>query len=58
MNGSTAAVYLVVAVAFGFGTMKLATNKGRAGVEGFLLGFFLGLIGLIIEAVLPKRQTI
>lgn len=49
-------VYLVIWLAFGFGTMRLATSKGRSALEGALLGFLLGLIGLIIELVLPKKH--
>jgi hypothetical protein len=56
VNGVGVIVYLIIWLAFGFGTMKLATSKGRHAVEGLLLGLLLGLIGLIIELVLPKKN--
>jgi uncharacterized membrane protein YeaQ/YmgE (transglycosylase-associated protein family) len=35
----------------------IAQNKGRSPGGYFLLGFFLGLIGIIITAVIPSRVS-
>jgi hypothetical protein len=35
----------------------IAHQKGREGAEGFAFGFFLSVIGLIIEAVLPGKKV-
>jgi hypothetical protein len=48
-------VLLVIWLALILGTMKLAKSKGRSAGEGVALGLLFGLIGLIIEALLPKR---
>jgi hypothetical protein len=63
-NGAAAgaAVILIViflttvgaAVGFGFGTKAIMENRGRSGGWGFVMGFFLGLIGLIIALCLGK----
>lgn len=37
-------------------TCYLADRKGRNLVEGILLGFLLGLIGLTIEIFLPSHS--
>ena len=34
----------------------ISERKGRPHLEGFLLGFFFGLIGIIITLVIPKRK--
>lgn len=49
-------IYLLVGLAFGFGGFKLAENKGQNPVVGGLLGFFCGIIGLIIILILPKKN--
>ena len=41
--------------AFGFLGKYIAELKGRNPMEGFLLGIFLGLLGVLIEALLPRR---
>lgn len=50
-------VYLLLGfgtlLGFGFGTRALMRSKGRSGAGGFCLGFFLGVIGLLIAALLP-----
>jgi type VI protein secretion system component VasK len=38
-------------------TALIANAKGRSITEGVLLGLFLGLIGLVIEACLPSRHA-
>ncbi len=48
---------LVYGVIFGFVSMKISENKGRSPNEGFWLGFFLGIIGLIIVALLPANEA-
>jgi hypothetical protein len=37
--------------------VRIADSKGRSGKEGFLLGFFLSVVGIIIEAVLPRAEV-
>ena len=34
----------------------IAIQKGRSKTEGFLLGFFLSLFGILIEALLPSQN--
>ena len=46
-----------IIVAFGFLGKYIAELKGRNPMEGFLLGIFLGLLGVLIEAVLPRKQV-
>lgn len=41
-------VGLIFGVIFGFIGKKISVDKGRSPGEGFALGFFLGVIGLII----------
>ncbi len=52
-------VSLGIAVGLGFVGRNIMLKKGRSGGGGFALGFFLGIIGLIICAVMsesPERQ--
>lgn len=35
----------------------ISEKKGRRHTEGFLLGFFFGLIGIVIALILPKQQA-
>lgn len=46
---------LAVSVVVGAIGAYLAETKGRPHLEGFLFGFFLGLIGILIIFILPKR---
>lgn len=46
------AVSFLVAVGCGFGARALMRNKGRSGARGFCLGFFMGVIGVLIAALL------
>jgi hypothetical protein len=48
---AVAVILLPVCAGVGFG---IARWKRRAGFEGFLLGLFLGPLGLLIEAFLPR----
>ncbi len=34
----------------------ISERKGRRHLEGFLLGFFFGLIGILIAFFLPKKK--
>jgi len=36
----------------------VATQKKRPPLEGWLVGFFLGLLGVLIEACLPTRTKV
>jgi len=47
--------YLPIAIICGIAGSAIAYSKGRAHLEGFSLGFFLGPIGLIIAVFLPRR---
>jgi len=48
-------VLLVIWLALVLGTMRLAKSKGRSVGEGAALALLFGLIGLIIEALLPRK---
>lgn len=48
---------LAVLVGCGFGARAILLGKGRSGGAGFCLGFFLGLIGVIIAAVLQPSPS-
>jgi len=46
-------IFLIgVAIACGYGARAIMVGKGRSGFSGFVLGFFLGLIGVLIAALL------
>jgi hypothetical protein len=47
-----------VAVGCGFGARALMRSKGRSGAAGFCMGFFLGLVGVIVAAVLPATPEV
>ena len=49
-------IYLLISLFFGFLTKRLSVKKGRKGKEGFLLGFLLPLLGMIIEYLLPSKN--
>ena len=50
-------VYLVSGLFFGFFSKNISEDKGRSPTEGFLIGFFLGVIGIIIVALLPANEA-
>jgi len=55
----TVSIWIVVAVfwmAFGVGSAVIANSKGRNPAGYFFLGFFLGIIGLIITIVMPPLR--
>ncbi len=52
-------ISLGITIGIGFIGRSIMVKKGRSGGAGFALGFFLGLLGLIICAVMgesPERQ--
>lgn len=49
-------VWLVVGIAVAVICARIASNKGRGPVGYALLGFFLPLIGLIVVAVVSKKN--
>ena len=40
-------ITLIIALIFGFIVMKMAENRGRNKVLGFVLGFFFGILAVI-----------
>ena len=48
-------VYLAIGVLLGAAGSYIAERRGRSHVEGFILGFLFGVIGLLIESFLPKK---
>ncbi len=46
-------IWLIVGGVLGCVGAWVAAQKNRPGGEGFMLGFFLGPLGLILEALLP-----
>ena len=52
---------IIISVVAGFITgyigMYVAKEKNRSGSEGFWFGFLLSLIGVIIVALLPTKET-
>ena len=49
--------WLVMGIICAFIGGNISTSKGRTYGEGFAFGFFLGIIGLITVAVLPKNEN-
>lgn len=49
-----AAAYLGIC---SFAGRKVAVTRNRGAAEGFLLGFWLGPFGVLIEALLPALPT-
>jgi hypothetical protein len=47
---------LLVMLGFGVGSGMLADRKGYNFVLFAIIGLFLGIIGLLIAAVLPKKK--
>lgn len=54
MNIYTAIALGVVTGAIG---AYIAEQKNRPHIQGFLLGFFFGLIGILISLLLSKREA-
>jgi hypothetical protein len=53
----TIVVLLVMCVCCTFISTYIAKRKGRSAWEGALLGAFLGILGLVIEAIMPDQKT-
>ena len=50
-------IYLVIgALIMGFIGIYVSDQKNRSGWEGFLFGFFLSIVGVIIVALLPTIE--
>ncbi len=47
---------LLVMLGFGFGSGAIADRKGYNFVLFAIIGLFLGIIGLLIALVLPKKK--
>ena len=58
MDASFAVVLFVLAVTIGVtvGTGYIADRKGRSFLAWAAVGFFLGVIGLLIAAVVPAKK--
>lgn len=56
MDGSTVLIWLVVLAALGAGGAAIMDSKGRSAGVGFALGFFLGIIGVVICACMSKSM--
>lgn len=53
-------LWALFGIAFGFGGRSIMRSKGRSGAAGFALGFFLGVVGLLIAALLsatPENEA-
>ena len=50
-------VYLALGVLLGALGSYIAERRGRSHLEGFILGFLFGVIGLLIESFLPKKNN-
>ncbi len=48
------AVYIAI---FGGGSAFIANRKGLNGYLGFILGAFLGIIGLVIVLIIPGKKA-
>jgi uncharacterized membrane protein YeaQ/YmgE (transglycosylase-associated protein family) len=49
-------IWAVFGGLFGWWGSSLSSNKARGGTIGFLLGFFLGLLGILIVALIPTNK--
>ena len=49
-------LYLAIGVLLGACGSFIAEKRGRSQTEGFVLGFLFGIIGLLIEVFLPKKN--
>lgn len=53
----TTSIFLIAGVVCGGIGSWVAYQCGRNRIEGFVLGFVLGPIGILLEAMLPKRDA-
>lgn len=56
MDAWGALVVLILLVGIGAASSRVMASKGRSEMVGFALGFFLGLIGLVICACMSKTM--
>tara|TARA_B110000967_G_C18658295_1_gene446862 strand:+ start:83 stop:472 length:390 start_codon:yes stop_codon:yes gene_type:complete len=49
-------VYLPIGIFCGLSSKNLSIKKGRSGKEGFILGFILSLLGIMIIYFLPTKN--
>lgn|GEM_PF-7064156 len=58
MNGLRLVLALVVVSAIVYAVLGswIAVQNGRRKIEGGILGFLLGPIGVLVEALLPSRR--
>jgi hypothetical protein len=49
-------IIFIPAILFGLLGRYVAKQKGRESVEGFLFGFFLSILGIIIVLLLPTKK--
>lgn len=47
---------IIIILAFGYWGYNVFENKGRQGWKGFLWGFFLGLIGILITYLFSDKK--
>lgn len=50
-------LFLLVWLAMPAACAWMAVEKSRPFLEGFLVGFLLGPLGLLVELILPTRQA-
>jgi hypothetical protein len=50
-------IYVIAGFITAFIGMQIADGKGRSAGEGFELGFFLSILGVLIEILLPKADV-
>ena len=50
-------LWLVASLISGFLATWISGIKGRSKIEGFLLGFFLSALGIVIELLLPTEEV-
>tara|TARA_X000000950_G_C13686746_1_gene566282 strand:- start:95 stop:445 length:351 start_codon:yes stop_codon:yes gene_type:complete len=51
--GGYLVIVFIAAIIMGFIGIYVSKSKNRSGWEGFLFGFFLSILGIIIAALLP-----
>lgn len=49
-------LYFLLSIVMGLYSAGIAQEKKRNLLEGFVLGFFLNLFGVLIETFLPKKK--
>ena len=50
-------VYLPIGIFCGLSSKNISIKKGRGGKEGFILGFILSLLGVMIIYLLPTKNV-